>query len=179
MRKGQFLIAGMLLFGLLLLTLGFSTLEFESPSETRYTFSGIEESVRKAAERFSDYRGRDFMEAYHFYSIKQRQNINLAGNSLEMTVVAGFQEGQQMKVYTGNFRGSNQHVNVTVNGDNITNKISGDRIVENSTEVSDSYTVEVYGEHSSSGFKDSGDSFLLVAYRYVSENSVRQNTYTS
>lgn len=178
-RKGQFFLAGMLLLGLSLLSLGFTTFEFTSLDTGEYTYQNVEETIPVAAERYSKMRGNSFMEAFHFFSINHRQNADLGGNSLEMTVVAGFQEGQDMEVYTGNFHGSPQEVNVEVNGESIYNSLSGDSIVSNTTAVSDSYSVNVVGEHFNRSFTSSGSEFLLVAYRHSTSSAVRQDTYTS
>lgn len=179
MKKGQFFLAGMLLLGLTLLTLGFSTFEFDTRQEGRYTFSNIEQTVPRAAEKFSEYRGREFMESVQFFSINHRQNAEVAGNKLEMTVVAGFQEGQQLDVYTGNFRGSGQQISVEVNGDNISNRLKGDKIVSNTTDVAQNYIVEISSEHFEDSFNATGSSFVIIAYRYESEGASRQDTYTS
>lgn len=174
-RKGQFFLAGMLLIGLSLITLGFSTFEFESQSEGQYVFRNLEQTVPSAAERFSSTRGMSFMEKYHFFSLNHRQNAE----AVEITVVAGFQEGQDMKVFTGNFRGEEQQVNISVNGENFQNRLKGDKIVYNTTGASDSYSVEVEGEYFSESMTALDDKFLVVAYRHSTKGAARQDTYTS
>ena len=165
----------MLLLGLILLTLGFTTFDFQSTEEGKYSYQNLEQTVPVAAESFSSQRGREFMEKYQFFSINHRQNAV----SIEITVVAGFQENQNMKIYTGNFRREPQKVNFTVNGESFSNNLEGDTITSNATEISDNYNITVKGQNFEESFQSSGTEFLIVAYRHSTNNAVRQDTYTS
>ncbi|MFB6242089.1 MAG: hypothetical protein ABEJ36_04805 [Candidatus Nanosalina sp.] len=177
-KKGQFLLTGLVFIGLILVTLSFTVLDFSRGEPGRLIYNDIEEAVPNQVEQLSrEYSGESLLENFQAFTFTHRDRVTASGNSLGYTAVVGERSGRKFKVYVGNFRDSSQSFTVEVNGNSTSFTVASDDIRELGYPASGNYAVNVTGERFSKQLDVRDGRFALVFYRYENEKSVRQDTY--
>lgn len=178
LRKGQFMLSGLVMLGLVLAFFLISSIDSGQRSDEGSVFENVRDSVPGAVKSIShDYSGQAFMEVFNYYTQKQRVPVTSTSDKLGFTVVTGFREDGNMKVYLGNFRSEEQRISTEVNGHNFSTTIGPDEVVSYSVGANESYSVDVEGEFFDRSFSSLRDQFYMVNFRYETRDAIRQDTY--
>ncbi len=177
-RQGQMMISGLILLGIILTTLSLNVFEFNEPNADDEIFNKIDQSVPYQVKTVSEeFSGREFVENFQSLSYNYRDRVSAAGSSVSYTVLAGERSGRSFNVYTGNLGPETQDIELEVNNDDQSFSLESDETNQNNFPVSDGYNVSVDAKHFDHSFEVFDNSFVLVHYRFSSDNVVRQDTY--
>ena len=178
LAKGQMMISGLVLLGLVLMTLSFNVFEFEESENQNKVFENIQDSTPyQVKKKKKNYSGQAFMENFQALTLNYRDRVSAAGRDISYTVVKGEREKRQFKVYTGNFGPEKQEITLNISGQTENFNLTSDETNVNSFSISDKYDLSIEGKYFSRSFEEFDSSFILVHYRYDSEDSIRQDTY--
>lgn len=177
-KKGQMMISGLILLGLMLTTLSIGVFEFSESDSGNEVFTNVEQSIPNQVKTISEkFSGREFVENFQALSYDYRDRISAAGSTVSYTVVAGERSGRSFNVYTGNFGPENQDVELEVNDETQNITLASDEITESIFSASDGYSISIDGKHFDDSFEVFDNSFVLVHYRFSGDDFVRQDTY--
>lgn len=178
MRKGQMMISGLILLGVILTTLSLNVFEFNDPNSDDEIYSNIEDSIPQQVKTVSEkYSGREFVENFQALSLNYRDRVSASGSKVSYTVLVGERSNRELDVYTGNFGSETQNIELEINKDTKSFSLTKDEINHNTFSASDGYSVSLNAEHFSKTFEVFDNSFILVHYRFSGEDIIRQDTY--
>lgn len=174
--KGQFFLLGFIIIGFLVITLSFSTFEVNEESLNPTLKNDIQNSIPVAVESFaSKYKGREFMEMMQYFSERHKQESLNA--EIEIVVIAGFEEGRNTNIHTGNYGSDSVELNLSVNGENKSVALSPQEITESTFEFSENYDMDLESDDFSVERVLNGPTFFVVYHKYQRASSVSQDTY--
>lgn len=177
-RKGQMMISGLILLGVLLTTLSLNVFEFDDTNSDDKIFNNIKESTPYQVKTISEeYSGQEFIENFQALSLNYRDRVSASGSKVSYTVLVGQRSNRDLDVYTGNFGSKTQSMELEINNNTKSFSLTKDQINQNTFSASDGYSVSLSAEHFSKTFEVFDNSFVLVHYRYSGDGIVRQDTY--
>lgn len=177
-RKGQMMISGLILLGIILATLSLNISEFNESESGNEVFTNIEQSIPNQVKTISEkYSGHGFVENFQALSYNYRDRVSAAGSRVSYTVIVGERSGRSFNVYTGNFGSEFQDIELEVNNETQNISLRSDEIVGSVFSASDGYSINIDAKHFSQSFEAFDNSFVVVHYRFSSDGVVRQDTY--
>jgi len=178
MKKGQMMISGLILLGIILTTLSLNVFEFDDTNSDDDIFNNIKQSVPYQVKTVSEeYSGREFIENFQALSLNYRDRVSASGSKVSYTVLVGERSNRDLDVYTGNFGSETQNIELEINKNTKSFSLTSDEINQNMFSASDGYSVSLNAEHFSKTFEVFDNSFILVHYRFSGDGIIRQDTY--